>query len=306
MSKRLSNTDFIERAILIHGNKYDYSKVDYLNNKSDVKIICPTHGEFDQTPSNHLNGKGCSKCANVKNRKLLTKTISDFIKEAKEIHGDRYDYSLSQYINNKERINIICKTHGEFLQYKKHHLNGHGCPKCSFDKNSNKQRKPKEKFISDANSIHDNIFDYSLVNYNNSHIKVKIVCSKHGVFEQTPSNHLAGKACPICSESKGENEIREFLVKNNINFITQYRFINCKNKRTLPFDFYLPDYNTCIEFNGRQHYLPIDYFGGYDELLNTQKRDKIKKEYCRNNNIPLIIIKYDEIILNKLFSFKTH
>ena len=115
-----------------------------------------------------------------------------------------------------------------------------------------------------------------------------------------PNNHLNNNGCPRCKESKGEKEIREWLINNKIKYKPQHRFPECKNILTLPFDFYLPEHNTCIEFNGRQHYEPINKWGGIENLKEIQRRDKIKMEYCQNNNIPLIIIKYNDKVIKKL------
>ena len=124
-SKQFMDRDyFIECARKIHGNKYDYSKVEYVNNRTKVCIICPEHGEFWQTTHNHLAGAGCGQCAkNYSNKDL-------FIEKAKKIHGDKYDYSKVEYINNHTKVCIICPVHGEFWQTPNCHLNGQGCPKC--------------------------------------------------------------------------------------------------------------------------------------------------------------------------------
>lgn len=149
--------------------------------------------------------------------------------------------------------------------------------------------------------MHGDKYDYSLVKYKNAHTKVKIICPLHGEFKQTPNCHVIGSGCPTCNESKGEKEIRTYLKENNIKFKQQKSFPDCKYKYPLRFDFYLPEYNCCIEFNGIQHYEPSEFFGGVDAFELNQIRDKIKKEYCDNNNIPLIIIRYDEDdIINSL------
>ena len=155
-------------------------------------------------------------------------------------------------------------------------------------------------FIEKAKKVHGDKYDYSLVNYITSHIKIDINCEKHGVFKQTPHNHLKGHGCPACNQSKGEEKVSEFLKSKNIIFLPQHRFKDCVDKIPLPFDFYLPDYNTCIEFNGIQHYKPKEYFGGEDGFKNQQKKDKIKSQYCKEKNITLLIIKYNEKIDKKL------
>ena len=140
---------------------------------------------------------------------------------------------------------------------------------------------------------HYNFYDYSLVNYNNSKTKIKIICPQHDIFEQLPYEHLRGKGCPICKESKGEKNIRNILLNKNIKFTPQYKFNNCKHINELPFDFYLPDYNICIEYHGEQHYKPINWFGGISVFDKLIKRDKIKEKYCVDNKIKLVIIPYN-------------
>jgi superfamily II DNA or RNA helicase len=190
MSRKLTTEEFIKRAKEVHGDKYDYSKVEYKSAKEKVCIICPLHGEFWQIPSNHLHGYGCPKCSG-KNR-----TTEDFIAEARKIHGDKYDYSKVEYVNTKTKVCIICPEHGEFWQNPCDHLIGKGCPKCSGVNKSN-----TEEFVKKAKEIHGDKYDYSKVFYINNKTKVCIICTEHGEFWQTPINHLNGQGCPICCES---------------------------------------------------------------------------------------------------------
>ena len=214
----------------------------------------------------------------------------EFIEKSRKIHNDKYDYSLVEYKNNSTKVKIICSKHGIFEQTPNSHLSGKKCYLCDGNiKHTN------NSFIEKSRKIHSDKYDYSLINYINSQTKVKIICPIHGVFEQRPNDHIIGKqGCPICNESKGEKEIRNILNENNIKFESQKIFDKCKYKRKLPFDFYLPDYNICIEYDGKQHYKPIDYFGGEKELEKNKIRDKIKNNYCKNNNIKLLRIKYND------------
>ena len=274
--------EFILRANLKHNEKYDYSLVNYINAQTKVKIICPIHNEFEQRPYRHLVGDGCPKCSG------RGKNIVDFILSCNIKHNDKYNYSLVDIkeIKNDDKTTIICPIHGQFKQKVSSHLNGCGCPKCGGS-----ERIDKFIFEEKGKIIHNNKYEYSLVNYINNKTKVKIICQKHGEFEQRPDNHLKGQGCPICKESKGEKAVRGYLLDNNIIFKIQHKFIDCKNKKRLPFDFYLPDYNVCIEFDGKQHYKPIKHFGG-EEMFEIQKlKDKIKSDYCVKNNINLIRIK---------------
>ncbi|MDR0676127.1 MAG: DUF723 domain-containing protein [Elusimicrobiota bacterium] len=231
--------------------------------------------------------------------KKLLKSAEQFIKESNKIHNDKYDYSLVKYTGNKNKIKIICPIHGEFLQSPLSHLHGKGCPKCY----GNKKLTQKE-FIEKANEIHIYKYDYSLVEYKNIRTKIKIVCPKHGEFLQSPSAHLFQKqGCPICKESIGERKLSKIFLENNIKFETQKRFSSCRDKNPLPFDFYLPEHNICIEFQGKQHYFSYEVFGGEKDFLLTKKHDKIKKQYCKKNNINFLEIKYTENIEQKIKNF---
>ncbi len=163
-------------------------------------------------------------------------------------------------------------------------------------------RLTTEEFIKNAKMIHDGKYDYSLVNYNNSHIKIKIICPKHGEFLQKPNAHLNGRGCPMCNESKGEKEIIRYFKEKNIKYKPQKTFENCNYKYVLRFDFYLPEYNLCVEYNGLQHYIPIDFFGGIRTFNINKERFEIKENFCKENKIDLLVIKYDDNIIEKLIN----
>jgi len=218
-------------------------------------------------------------------KKLTTKT---FIQKAKQVHGNKYDYSKVEYINSKTKVCIICPIHGSFYQTPYNHLNGHICNKCAYIIRSQSTRQQLENFIQKANQVHCCYFDYSQVIYVNNKTKVCIVCPVHGKFYQTPSNHLNGCSCPNCHSSKGELQIKRWLLENNISFIPQYKFEDCKNVRPLPFDFYLPELNICIEFDGEQHFRKENRFYSHNLIIN----DNIKSDYCNKNKIELIRVYY--------------
>jgi superfamily II DNA or RNA helicase len=186
--------DFISKARLIHGDKYDYSKVKYLGVNTKVKIICPEHGEFEQSPYQHLRTNGCKKCGVLKRANSRTKTLSEFISEAKEIHGDKYDYTNTIYLGNKNKIRINCPEHGEFITLPSNHLKGVNCPKCVGG-----VKITNEDFILKGNLKHKNKYNYTLTDYNSAKEKVKIICPEHGLFIQSPGSHLSGVGCPFCN-----------------------------------------------------------------------------------------------------------
>ena len=217
----------------------------------------------------------------------------EFIKKAQLVHNNKFEYSLVDYVGSKINVRIICPIHGEFLQRPNDHLCGYGCRKCQYVKTSLENKFSNETFINKSNLIHNNKFDYSLVEYNGYEKKVKIICNKHGVFMQSPHAHLQGTGCPYCKESRGEKKIAEILIKYNIPFQRQYSFKDLfGDLNLLVFDFYLPEHKILIEFDGLQHYKPIKFFGGLEKLKKQRMNDLKKIKYVINNHYKLIKLPY--------------
>lgn len=234
MPVKSSLEDFINRAIIFHNSKYNYTKVVYINSHTPVVIICPIHGEFSRTPTQHLT-YGCQKC--YYESRLLTQ--EDFIVKASTAHKDMYSYDNTIYIDTKSTIRVDCSIHGPFYPIAQNHV---------------RTRRPS--------------------------------------------------GCPRCRIPKGELNISEYLTARGINFVQEKTYSDClnpKTKRNLRYDFYLPDSNTLIEFNGSQHYAPTSF--GSDRTAKVKQsnfeeiayRDSIKNEYAIRNNIKLIIIPYKYI-----------
>ena len=280
--------EFIRKAKLVHGDKYDYSKVEYINNTTDIIIVCPIHGEFKQTPQTHLkkNGYGCKKCSFIgrgNNRKL---TNDLFIKKAVDKHQNKYGYNHS-IEGNKVKIN--CPIHGVFIQDTHNHLSGKGCKKCSIEKNMESQKLKLPTFIEKSNDIHNFKYDYSLTNYNNLKEKVKIICPKHGEFTQIAYNHLIGFGCNLCSNkniSSCEIELKNFIDSLGV-------VCDSKNKtiiKPLELDIFIPSHNLAIEYNGL-------YWHSEEYLSNNYHLNKT--ELCYINNVRLIHIFEDEWLNKK-------
>lgn len=280
---KLTTEGFVKRARKVHGDKYDYSKVEYSSSGDRVKIICNEHGIFKQTPNNHLNGQCCPLCTGK-----IKYTNTTFINKARETHGLRFDYSLVDYLNIYTKVKIICREHGVFKQTPKAHLKGDGCSKCG-----GVWKKDTPAFIKEATEVHKGIYDYTLTEYRGNKVKVIIFCKTHGPFKQTPFSHLqGGSGCPKCFSSKGEKALKTVLDKLTVLYQTQKTFDGCRDKKALRFDFFIPSHRLLIEYDGRQHFHPIKAFGGEEALKATQKRDKIKTEFARENNYRLLRIKY--------------
>ena len=270
--------------------KFDYSKVDYVNSKTKVIIICSEHGEFEQTPDNHLRSKyGCKKCYtdinnnDTNNLKIYDcKKINKFIIKAKKIHNNFY-YYYNDYINNKTKITILCPEHGNFEQTPHDHLKGNGCSKCSCTKLT------MDIFIKRGQNIHDSKYGYA-GEYINNKTKITIICPEHGEFEQTPQNHLKGYGCSKCLY-KNEQKYREYFEDYFDVKFEKYRFKYCDSFHEL--DGYNEKLNIAFEYQGQQHYYNISYFHkNSSSLMKIQIRDEIKRRYCKKKGIILIIIPY--------------
>jgi tRNA(Ser,Leu) C12 N-acetylase TAN1 len=199
---KLSTKTFIEKAKAVHGDRYDYSHVEYVNIKAPITIICPDHGDFIQVPTDHIHQKaGCPDCGRLRTGAAQRRTTRDFIRTAKSVHGDRYDYSHVEYVNNKTPVTINCPDHGNFEQVPTDHLSGKACPDCGVVHSAMARRHTTDEFIDKARALHGERYDYSQVEYLGNHTKVTIICPDHGPFEQTPTNHLFKCGCPDCAES---------------------------------------------------------------------------------------------------------
>ena len=342
--KKLTKEDYINKCNKVHNNQYNYSLVEYKNIRGKINIICVKHGIFEQIAKNHKNGQGCPKCGG---RIMLNK--EEFIKNSNIKHNNIFSYSLLKegYIKTDDYIRIINKKNGLiYLQISDHHRSGIKPIKiCSIslieklkvihnnlfeyeikneysystskillinnltgdktlyrvDRHLSGMKPNKvtlNYFLYKSNKVHNNRYDYSLItSINGNNDKVNIICKEHGIFNQSVSDHINMLyGCIYCKQgSIGENYIREFLDSRNIIYIKEKRFDTCKFQNTLPFDFYLPKHNICIEFDGQQHFKPIEFFGGQDGFNLTKIRDNIKNQWCLENSVSLIRIKYNQI-----------
>jgi very-short-patch-repair endonuclease len=274
MGKQKTTEQFIKEAITKHGDKYDYSKVVYTKKDNKIIIICKKHGDFEQCANSHLLGYGCQKCGG--NYRYDT---NGFIEKSRLVHGDSYDYSLTNYKNNQTKVIIICKIHGSFDQKPNNHLQGNGCPNCKSDKIAIKRKKPIEQFIEEANEKHGNKYDYFKVIYKNAFTNITICCKEHGEFLQTPKHHLRGQGCPFCV-NKTEAKLYEKLQPLYPTLITQFKQEWCKKQKQLPFDFCIPEYKIIIELDGPQHFQQISNWSSPEEQFENDKY----KEQCANDN----------------------
>lgn len=293
MGLRIDKTLFIEKAKEVHGDKYDYTDVIYNGVDKKVKITCPMHGSFTQSPKNHLLGHGCPLCRYIKTKEQLETLSNTFIKKAIELHSYSYDYSLVKYKNCKTKVCIICPIHGEFWQTPDNHLQGRGCPLCAKEVSKEKRRLNEKEVITSIKNIFGDKYLYDDIQYKNLDTKVKLTCIKHGVFYKTPFYLLRGCGCQKCKASKGENLVREMLNNCKIEFVEQARF-DWLGKQSL--DFFIPHKKIGIEVQGSQHFRPIEHFGGEREFIRIIDRDKRKELLCKENGIKLIYFTLDKSV----------
>lgn len=290
--------EFIEKARKIHGDKYQYDESTYKNNKIPIKIICPEHGEFWQAASDHLKGYGCSKCS-----KKYKPTTEEWVAKAAPIYNYKYDYSKVKYIDNKTPVTIICPEHGEFYSIPNNHIKGiSGCPKCRNIKIGERCRSTTEDFIKKARIIHGNKYDYSKVEYIKKDIPVIIVCQEHGEFYQLPRVHLRGSGCQACNfKNQGilYSKVKEYFPNLILKQEGGPEWLERQR-----FDIYCNEYKFAIEYDGEQHFSPIEYFGGEDYFKILTERDKVKNQKCLDNNYKLFRVKfgYSEADLKELVS----
>lgn len=290
MTSHKTTAAFISEVEQIHGDKYDYSKVDYKNNHTKVCVVCKKHGDFFIAPHHLLEGSGCKECFKEKQSKDKTNSTEQFVLEAKKVHGDKYDYSSTIYRGYRYSVNIICPEHGIFTQNAGDHLKGCGCQECGkiimWD---NRGRLSSDDFIEKARKLHGDKYDYGQVKYVNAKTPIVITCRKHGEFLQTPSNHLVGCGCPHCSKSKMVNDIAQNLRERNIKYCLEKSFdwLEIKGNK-LRIDIFLPDYNIGIECQGLQHFEPIEYWGGDEEFEKRKTYDEVKLNLCTNNGVKVL------------------
>lgn len=276
--KKLGTKRFIEIARSVHGDRYSYERSEYSNRVSGIIITCPVHGDFKQRAGHHMDGFGCAKCAG-----LAKKDTAQFIEEAIAAHGDRYDYNLVNYKTAKNKVRIICKKHGEFLQMPSEHLSGKGCRKCADNDNSVRLTKSNEQWIAEARAVHGDKYIYDQSVYNGAFGKVEVVCPKHGPFWTVGVYHVASKrGCPRCKDSWLEASVAETLEKIGVEYKAQATFAALVHKRRLKFDFYIPSIGLFIEANGIQHREPIPFYGGDEGLRSLRARDKLKADFVAN------------------------
>ena len=291
MPKRMTQEEFEAKVA-----EYGLVKVigEYKGGYKPIRYQCLfCNKEWTTKASNIMYGRGCPECGAKRSVSKRTMTHEQFVSMMAEKNPDVE--VTGRYCNSSTKIKVRCKKCNYEWEQTPNNLSTKlsGCPNCRYDKVALKLKKAQEDFIKELVEVHPTI---ELVGeYKNNKTRTKFRCAVCGCEWLTdPHSVVNGQqsGCPHCKKSKGENAIKDFLKENKIQFETQKAFQNCKHKRLLKFDFYLPDYNLCIEYQGAQHYKSVDYFGGIEGFEESQIRDNIKRKFCETNNILLLEIPY--------------
>lgn len=302
---RLDLDEFLRRAHLLYGDIYDYSLVKIDENtktkKDTIIVICKKHGPFQVKIFNFLNQNSiCPKCREEAAQEKRDKDFKKFLEKSQEIHGNRYDYSKVVWQNMSTPVEIICPVHGSFMQIPSIHMAGANCDQCVRES----AKINKEKFIEKSIEIHGVKYDYSKVEYIDMKTPVEIICPIHGSFWVKPTEHLhankgTGRGCPLCHESSGEKKIKAWLNDNNFDYTTHQEYEGLVYKRFLNTDFYIEPCNLAIEYQGEQHYRPVQFRDmtlekAEENFKDQQIKDKIKEDYFKNSDINLLCIHYKD------------
>jgi len=268
MGKRSTTEEFIAKSKLIHGDRYRYQNVHYINNSTKVNIECTIHGTFSQAPGPHLSQKqGCPICAGTKQSTTL-----EFIEKSKLIHGTRYNYDKVEYVRAHDNVIIICAIHGDFLRAPTDHLHGCGCNKCGGS-----YSPTIEEFIEKAQLIHSNKYSYTRAMYVNAHTNIIIICPTHGEYVKSPSNHIQGAGCPVCSIPGTRSDVSiewlELIMQQDNIFIQhadnvgEYIIESTRYRA----DGYCKETNTIYEFYG-------DFYHGNPNIHTPNTYNKLMKQ----------------------------
>ena len=300
MSKKKAHEEYIFELSIKNPTVEVVGK--YIDANTKIMHRCLIHDIcWETTPSRALQGVGCEMCKKERFRKAKCKTHSRYVEEVSMVNPNIE--VVEEYVDATTPIKHYCIKHDIYWNALPDNiLHGHGCVECGKEKIGDKNRKTYEQYIEELKTLNSNIIVIGV--YINALTPILHKCLIDGYeWYASPANILFGTGCPKCNESKGEKHISKWLDNNNIQYISQKTFKDCKNERCLPFDFYLPEYNLAIEYQGEQHYRPIDYFGGKENFEAQQKRDNIKRDYCKNNNINMLEIPYYKNVEEELNNF---
>ena len=265
----------------------------YVNSKTKIKFECPDCGNvWSAKPDNILIGRGCPECKKANAKKRFEMGKDEFLERAAEANPDLEIVETTDYTWHGVSL-VHCKTHD--VLYKTMNasiLRGCGCRECGNEKTRKLKARTQEEFVQEVSKVSPHI--EVLGEYINARTKIKVRCKNHNeIYYVAPELILRGRGnCPKCTMTSGEYKVANYLDAEGYEYIAQYSFDGDKEIRNKRYDFYVPSINTCIEYDGKQHFEPLENFGGAETFEYTQKSDAIKNAYCEEQGINLIRIPY--------------
>jgi very-short-patch-repair endonuclease len=295
---KLTTADWVARAKLKHGDRFDYDSTEYAGASSPVTVRCRIHGPFTVEARVHLQKRGgCKACSACSFSKAKSTPEREFTRRASIAHHGKYTYS--DYVKMSGLVTITCPDHGAFRQKAYHHIAGRGCPRCMAAVLSKANTMSQSAWVAKASRLWGSRFDYSLVKYTGGLDPVVIICKKHGAFTQVARAHLQNGGCLRCALSKGEERICRTLERLGLPYQRQFRITKCRSKKgnMLPFDFAFSvgSIHHLVEFDGEQHVTPVASWGGVAAYRATVENDKIKDHFALTNGFTLTRIAYRDI-----------
>lgn len=291
LSRTYSKEEYLAKCKELHNAKYEYDLDNYINLESEITVICPVHGKFSQRASNHLAGRACFLCGVITRTEKWRLTNEEVIARAKIIHGETYLYDKFLYTTQHTHVIITCRIHGDFSQDPWNHLSGTGCKRCTAIYNT-------EDFIKKAIEINTVAYNYSKVDYKNSHSKVIIGCPECGFFEQAPNSHLCGRGCPLCI-NKTQQKLLLWLIKY-YEVVPEFKQAWCVRKstgRALRFDFLIKELNIIIELDGGQHFKQVHNWLSPEQQIRI---DAYKMQQANKNGYTVIRLLQSDVYRNPI------
>lgn len=245
-AKILSAEQLKDKAAPIHGDTYTYTNNRHPDNVHLIEIICKKHGPFYQRAASHLQGSGCKKCGIERRADIRRGSTSRFLKRAREVHGDRYNYKFVEYTGCQDKVKVVCDKHGVFLITPNDHIRGKGCKKCANAKHSISVEQYKKRLSESCNSLG---VQYSIVDetYVAQRHPVDVTCPEHGLFTVSSARLLLGRvSCPKCTTTTGQQKIISWLDKHGIEYLVNDYTLLLKQQ----VDILIPQAKLALEFNG--------------------------------------------------------
>lgn len=303
--KKITREEFEKRVSNVSNDTIDVSNFEFENTQKSGLCRCKICGnEWYAKAYSILQGHGCRKCYDKRNSQKRLISLGEVQKRISESGSNAV--IIGDYIDTKHKCNAKCSDCGNIWRPNVSEImRGHSCPCCSKIKQGINRRLSEEEYRKRCEELYGTIYDLSELNYTTIRNNVYPICKRHGKVEINAYQFLKGNGCLKCKMHSGQNKLSEYLKKNDIKIEDEYNkfeWLKTEKGGRMSLDMYLVEYNIAIEYQGRQHFEPVDKFGGEKEFQNTKERDLNKKKACRKHGVELIYFipnKYEKYIVDE-------